>query len=230
MAVETYARVIDFATHLSSTLKKAEEKPPEKETEREDICEDLGLIAQGRVVESASNNYTAFTDEEWWVWQQFLPTRYSLASETWKNYSFDVIPIKALLEIKRAVRSKYFTEIEIRTPEKQVVDPLAIGIRDQKIFPIVRWGESLLPFKEIEKFVSDKYLRWANHNGTVLNDQAKNKIRFDILQNRSSAHIGDEFFIHRHCGVRMVRYFPSLDKGHLALCPRCGHTKHLIQY
>lgn len=129
----------------------------------------------GRTELATSLYNQELTGKELRVWQRFLPTTCTLGS-----YLFDEIPTEALEEIILAKDAMCFDHIEIWTPEgnsflgliarkldtaqdklSQLIsklDPMAVGVLhdskgDPHYFPIARWGEALLPFKDIKSHV-----------------------------------------------------------------------------
>jgi hypothetical protein len=111
-------------------------------------------------------------------WKRFLPTVTST-----DNYTFDAVPEEALEAIISAKGLRLFSRIEIWTPEGNSflglvarklelakdkldrfiaqLDPMAVGVLTidgkEHFFPIVRWGESLLPYHKIRNH------NWRTH-------------------------------------------------------------------
>jgi hypothetical protein len=111
------------------------------------------------------------------TWMEFLPTCYSPQS-----YSFDSPDDDVIGAIAFATELGCFDRIEIWTPEggslkerlsfnrngfrramssflDNLIDPMAVGVISgsdgtQHYFPIIRWGESLLSFEQVQKSVS----------------------------------------------------------------------------
>lgn len=98
--------------------------------------------------------YPQIYEEDWKIWKEFLPTAYYYNKDEWKDFSFDDIPLEVLREIKHVQSLRVFDNLAIRTPEKQLVDPLVCGIRHRghdhfDAYMIARWGESLLSFADV---------------------------------------------------------------------------------
>lgn len=121
------------------------------------------------------------------LWRQFLPTHHASAS----SYTFDNVPQEALEHIRTATRLGCFERIEIWTPEGnsflglaarklhvakeklaefgERIDPMAVGVaRDingnERLFQIVRWGESSLQAIEAIR----RHVRMVNWKATAL--------------------------------------------------------------
>ena len=119
--------------------------------ERTEMCQFLGLEKQREIIQIPP--YQPFLAKDLHIWQSFLPTRFSknglLNRPLWANYDFDCIPTVALRAIIKAQELKCFSDLQIWIPRQQITDPLAVGLLGGLTYPIARWGESLLPFKEI---------------------------------------------------------------------------------
>jgi hypothetical protein len=158
-------------------------------------CEHIGLREQTKHAEKMLNElsgkirhecplgpamfYPVISDEEKNIWAAWLPTSYmSESSNTQvkelRSYNFDAIPEGVLNEWQLAKSLDLFEEYEIRTPERQVQDPILIGWNNKIPYLIARWGESLIPFEEISKSVyrdesSEKfYNRFAFATGLLI--------------------------------------------------------------
>ena len=216
MAVQAYAKVIDFATSVDRRLFD----------DRQEICRSLGLERQANVIDlDASELYPPLSKEETWVWLRFLPTSYSFTAGEWKDYSFDIIPTIALKEISKAFESKLFINFEIRTPEKLLIDPMVIGLQGRRMFPIVRWGESLKPFNEIKNIVCDKYITIYSHAGQI-SEKARNILCELIFQNSCGVSLYRRLFLYRHCGQKMATFSLNTDDDTpRAICPECGEIR-----
>lgn len=169
MAVETYRKEeeeLDLAAQA-----------PEQQRYKQ-LAEDLGLKVpddtRSHYADDAARVFGELTGEELATWQRFLPTSHSMEDGDWVDYEFDVPPLAVLEEISTAKSMGIFHDIEIWTPEGQK-DPMAVGVihmsparlRDQaRFFPIVRWGESLMPFEEIQAIV--KKLRRGDMIGEAI--------------------------------------------------------------
>lgn len=130
------------------------------------LCKELGFDTLAKQSQGLDPKlfYHEVTLKEEQVWKLFLPTTYYQTQyymeRTWKDYTYDSIPEEVLEEINFANKTGFFKSLHIRTPEKVrvVSDPACFGItEDDRIFLIVRWGESLIPYKKIKRLV-----RWKN--------------------------------------------------------------------
>jgi hypothetical protein len=104
------------------------------------------------------------TSSEVVIWSKFLPTSYR--GEDLTDYSFDLIPIHVLQELREWKQSGAFEEFEIRTEEK-LNDPALFGIRDGQYWLLARWGAadvSLISFDEIKNRLRTALLK-SKRNG-----------------------------------------------------------------
>jgi hypothetical protein len=164
MQVQAYRLEEQDLDELSSKRQSKEDD------ERATLSKELGFKWQEYSTRAIP--YPEFTGEELSIWREFLPTRYmkSAAGDPQMNalvafgsgsrdiagYTFDLIPIEALREMKKAKDMKVFSDIQIWTPEEISVDPMAVGVTNiggGRFYQIVRWGESLKPFEEIREEV-----------------------------------------------------------------------------
>lgn len=125
-------------------------------------------------LETTRHLYEELDGKRFSNWKKFLPTVTSTSS-----YNFDEVPEEALEAIIEAKELHCFSHIEIWTPEGNSflglvarrlnvakdkldkfiaqLDPMAVGVItvEGKVhyFPIVRWGESLLPYKKVQSQV-----------------------------------------------------------------------------
>lgn len=177
-----------------------------------ELCQHLGLERQANLYDQGAPQefYPELTGHELWVWRRFLPTMYS--HYTWKNYVFDLIPLEVLEEIQFADSLNLFDTFSIWTPERRVQDPIAVGIYMDRIFQIVRWGESLKPFTEIELDVKKDFLNLTSDNGI---DRLPEKVAKAIsdyqhklfLEHRMShPRFSWLTLFKRHCGKRMYKF------------------------
>lgn len=134
--------------------------------ERGKLAEQLGFNAQvnhirlRKTVARAAEFYPQWVGFRLTAWRSFLPTYYAKAD--WGSYRFDVIPLRALKAIEAARSADLFDQMQIWTPEgrtlrerradsaaaymKFMTDPVCVGIVEEQVFPIVRWGqEDLIP-------------------------------------------------------------------------------------
>lgn len=102
--------------------------------------------------------YPAINEEEMRIWSKWLPASYvsepsKIQERKIESYKFDTIPEGVLNEWQLAKSLDLFEEFEIRTPERQIQDPILIGWNNKIPYLIARWGESLIPFEEIKKSI-----------------------------------------------------------------------------
>jgi hypothetical protein len=113
-------------------------------------AESIMAGAESRVVP-----YPNISDEDWRIWNLFLPVRsHNLdkiaASKFGTIYFCQSIPCEAAMEIQRA--SQYFERIEIWRKPRLEKDPIAVGVIGHKRYLIARWGmEKLIPFENIKR-------------------------------------------------------------------------------
>lgn len=140
---------------------------------RERLALSLGLTAQSRRPTGnlviAQRHYREWRGGPLRNWQAFLPTIYP--EHTWGRYTFDTVPTRALQAIQAAKDSGAFEGLQIWTAERprhertfrsvlggikrtvsDVVDPVAVGIVEGRVFPVVRWGQ--------EELISERAVRW----------------------------------------------------------------------
>ena len=140
--------------------------PVQEKGERRNLCESLGFDNQ----DQEKIALVTFSPNEEFVWGMAFPTIYSYREirggpargrrlQNWKMYDFDIIPTFALREIKKAIDSQLFSDVQIWTPEASQIDPIAVGIRGKETYPIVRWGEALLGTEKIAMMALDRYYR-----------------------------------------------------------------------
>ena len=125
----------------------------EKNNERRQICQSLGFTYQDSMPSPAP---LPLSHRDRVILRAALPTTYSYrgqplsrwgqpTAKPWGAYVYDLIPLVALRKIDEAVASRFFTDVQIWTPEKMfVIDPIAVGERNGEIYPITRWGEALV--------------------------------------------------------------------------------------
>lgn len=151
-------------------------------------CETIGLREQTKHAEKMLNElsgkirhecslgpamfYPVITDEERNIWAAWLPTSYMSESSSTqirelRSYDFDTIPEGVLNEWQLAKSLDLFEKYEIRTPERQIQDPILIGWNNEIPYLIARWGESLIPFEEIRKSVQKDEER-KNFSGIIM--------------------------------------------------------------
>lgn len=126
-------------------------------------------------LEMAEALYGELDGKELKTWQRFLPTVTSRGS-----FTFDEVSEEALDAIIEAREFECFDRIDVWTPEGNTflgivastvdaaqekvnklvasIDPMAVGVicdadGTEHYYPIARWGESLLPFKDIKRQV-----------------------------------------------------------------------------
>ncbi len=173
MAVEQYMR--------EGSLLVSDERLTERKA-RQQLLSETGFEqvlsyeeTQVHRLEMAKLVFTELTGKELTMWRRFLPTTVST-----EQYRFDQPPTEVLEVIKAAQAMQCFDRIEIWTPEGNNVrgaiarvikrgvnrvtnflaeiDPMAVGVINGAdnapcYYPIVRWGESLLPVKRIKAHV-----------------------------------------------------------------------------
>jgi hypothetical protein len=101
--------------------------------------------------------YPKISDEDWRVWNFFLPVRtqqfdkkVALKLKADYLYRFHNIPEQVATEIQRA--TKYFDEVEVWRKREVDKDPIAVGYQGNDRYLIARWGmEKLVPFEAIKK-------------------------------------------------------------------------------
>jgi hypothetical protein len=130
-----------------------------------DLINQLKTAAEADVI-SPKSFYPEISYKEAIIWEVWLPCRYSETrssqGRTLREYSFDQIPLEVLEEWDIAKQLQLFKSFAIMTPETKVPDPILIGIgKDGREYLIARWGESLMPFEEIENLVQ-KYFKRVN--------------------------------------------------------------------
>ena len=144
-----------------SPLSSVEIEEDEETREALRYCLALGLSAQIKMREQQLISYRAFNPAQERVWRAFLPRTYQ--QDEWWSYHFDLIPLPVLRKIQEVKAARIFSRLEIWTPEEMKQDPLCVG-RDVSgaVYPIARWGESLLSYpnirKQIRKRVVIEYL------------------------------------------------------------------------
>ena len=148
MQTESYVRIEE--------LLKARESKAEELNKRKELCKELGLKVQEKFSAFSLLSPDMFckrlSDKELKIWRMFLPTT-SYRGDSLVDYRYDLIPTEVLQDWKLVKDLGLFESFEIQTPELKNPDPILIGIRkigDKDIrYLIARWGESLIPFKEI---------------------------------------------------------------------------------
>jgi hypothetical protein len=101
--------------------------------------------------------YPKISDEDWRVWNLFLPVRaqqfdkkVALKLKADYLYRFHGIPERVATEIQRA--TKYFDKVEVWRKREVDKDPIAVGYQGNDRYLIARWGmEKLVPFEAIKK-------------------------------------------------------------------------------
>ena len=184
-----------FMLEHPETLPSADEQTAERER-RLELLLDAGfgdlmaweLDGEDKLF-TAKALFPELTGKDYKLWRSFLPTIRDLDA-----YRYDNVPTEALEAIATAQRLNCFDRIEVWTPEgnsflglvarklevardrlgelSSKIDPMAVGIAldyngREHYFQIVRWGESLLPLKEIRQHV--RLVNWkARFLGLVL--------------------------------------------------------------
>ena len=250
MQVQTYCN--KTREEVLVEQRQAKEKAEVGSVYRVGICKSLGMDVQAerQSADAASIGITAemffpnLSFYEWVIWNNFLPTKYLKSQGRWKEYKYDTIPLKALEEISFAHSLGVFDDIQIWTPERNV-DPVAVGQvylygNVSNFFLIARWGESLKPFKEIEKEVcSEVGFGWSVKNETLVPklrewvESYKREFFQKSLNSRLFYFGRSNFFDNtfdirmRHCGQRMHRFSEHAKNPYITfwVCPTCLYTK-----
>ena len=101
--------------------------------------------------------YPKISDEDWRVWNLFLPVR-SLnldqsavaKSRHGMMYSLYAIPYSVTDEIHKA--NRFFDRVEVWRKHEIEKDPIAVGVIGNERYMIARWGlEKLIPFSQIKR-------------------------------------------------------------------------------
>lgn len=217
----------------------------EQRNQKSTLYLELGFDTLAAKVNSADLYYPKLSAYESWVWSNFLPTIYSSKPSdssvlSWAEFSYDEIPEECLREIQYAKSLQCFDKIWIQTPEKiRHNDPTVFGIvtrgrnlRDEYL--ITRWGESLLPFPQIERKVFWDTLKWEGFSdcrinatdtvreiGFIISERMKNEINLNSLP--WGCVIKSIF---RHCSERMfkLKFFNPGKNSHVKyyVCGECG--------
>ncbi len=199
--------------------------------ERMRACEKLGLKVNAQLSDIP---YPEITGYDLVIWDAFLPSSYSCKKKEWEEYYFDCIPQSALDEIESACDANVFTDIEIWTPEKRRTDPLAVGVLGSRgannrfaggrFFKIVRWGESLLPFEEIERRMESQLI--INKTSRVVPEFVYEKAREILVVNGRHVNI-TRALVRWCCGQRafvLTQYRGGFsymwDRKYV--CAKCG--------
>lgn len=132
---------------------------------------ELGLEEQIKLgmseIKKNINPYEEMSNDEYTIWKEFLPTRYSdNNNRKIKDYRFDLIPAVILDRWLEAKRNNWFDYYEIRTTESFGDDPMLLGFigtatGPDKAYLIGRWGESdynLLSISDVAKIIQNKRL------------------------------------------------------------------------
>ena len=184
----------------------------EENSERDRLCQSLGFIYQTTQLMRPP----FFSEREKTIWGRAFPTIYSYGMSSgqrkiesmprgrtlkdWNTYSFDTIPTFALRKIQEAIDSRFFIDVHIWTPEKFLVDPIVVGIRDNQVFPLVRWGEALKDKTEIAIMSISIPLEF-------ISEQVKTRI-VDTLWN----HQWDDYFLAIGCPCQKRPFQSSRNK------------------
>lgn len=234
---------------------EADEVVENEEIERrKELVATLGFTPQLQCVDElgleASRFYPELTSFELEVWTLFHRTYYSKSKDEWKGYHFDRVPTSVLEEIRTADSLQVFDDIELWTPEwGKELDPMAVGVvghrlgrRDlthdlgqntafnsnARFFPIVRWGESLLPFTEIVNQVLRSRFKTVVSGFWGPVEVAPEGVPEAVLgyaQPLFEVEPRKKFFLERagrfkkHCGSRMI-----VVNEKAAVCVVCGAT------
>lgn len=165
--------------------------------ERGKLAESLGFHAQvnhrrlRKTAARAAEYYPQWTGFRLTAWRCFLPTFYPRGSH-WQSYTFDIIPVRALKAIEAAASADLFDQMQIWTPERQntreqrradymkfLTDPVCVGIVEDQVFPIVRWGrEELIPEWRVMLTGGRRWLRPSNRRQRMPIDRSARTARF----------------------------------------------------
>lgn len=133
-------------------LTKFEIISKEASTEAASLARELGLEVMARRYEKAlaENVFTPLTEDEVLIWAYHCPTRYIPGTENngnWKKlevYAFDSIPVEVMKHWKSIKDNYAFDHFEVWTTERvqqrNLTDPLLIGVIGQKFYLLARWG------------------------------------------------------------------------------------------
>lgn len=103
--------------------------------------------------------YPKISDEDWRVWNLFLPIRSVNLEQSAVGkarhgmmYSLYGVPYSVTDEIHKA--NRFFDRIEVWRKHEIEKDPIAVGVVGNERYMIARWGlEKLLPFSSIKRSV-----------------------------------------------------------------------------
>ncbi len=103
--------------------------------------------------------YPKISDEDWRVWNLFLPIRSVNLEQSavararhGMMYSLYGVPYSVTDEMHKA--NRFFDRIEVWRKHEIEKDPIAVGVIGEERYMIARWGmEKLLPFEKIKRSV-----------------------------------------------------------------------------
>lgn len=137
------------------------ENPVEQTAEQIELIELLGLNGQKKLVSSDKKTlspYPEVTDEQSFIIGSICPERYKV-----EEYSRTQIPLRVLRIIQWNNTMGVYKDIRIFDKRSsEIKDPFLVGFSENyysgKAFLLARWGEELLPWRELKKLADEAIL------------------------------------------------------------------------
>lgn len=212
----------------------------EEKDVRSDICQSLGLEAQSKLSDNINVDkyYPVISKESLFILKRFLPKSYSKMAGDWKGYCFDTIPYKVLEETAFADSLRTFSDLQIWTPEQNIVDPMIIGVigsvDNASYYLISRWGESLKSFEEIKEVVLSR-MRERDSIAKEIPNVVKSFMNAFILKGEGyyPEFQGTAYGKSKCCSLEMYIVKHSNKEKYFYICSKCGNLvdkkKNLFQ-